>query len=246
VSRERYAVVSCHVERPLDDVVWARFNALQEARPAGFAIAALMRPADVAYGEDESTWLERASKATALGPVGHHTHWTAPHHARPTRDSTGPRVLEEGRRLREHEVSATLFCGGGWYTDGEVAEACAELGYADCTARAQRPPYLGEGEPWASLATPAVVELPSGSELRSIPTTHSLGDFARALPRRVLPDVVHVYFHDTDLLDRRRRALLQVVLRLLARRANVTDLDTLAAELFPGARRVAWADVARL
>ena len=29
-SRERYAVVSCHVERPLDDAVWARFSALQE------------------------------------------------------------------------------------------------------------------------------------------------------------------------------------------------------------------------
>ena len=46
VSPERYAVVSCHVERPLDDAVWTRFAALQEARPAGFAIAALVRPAD--------------------------------------------------------------------------------------------------------------------------------------------------------------------------------------------------------
>ena len=44
-SRERYAVVSCHVERPLDDAVWARFAALQEERPGGFAIAALVRPA---------------------------------------------------------------------------------------------------------------------------------------------------------------------------------------------------------
>ena len=42
-SRERYAVVSCHVERPLDDAVWARFSALQDARPGGFPIAALMR-----------------------------------------------------------------------------------------------------------------------------------------------------------------------------------------------------------
>ena len=45
-SRERYAVVSCHVERPLDDSVWASFAALQDARPGGFAIAALMRPPD--------------------------------------------------------------------------------------------------------------------------------------------------------------------------------------------------------
>jgi hypothetical protein len=246
VSRERYAVVSCHVERPLDDAVWARFSAVQEARPGGFAIAALMRPADGAYGEDDGSWLERAKAAAALGPVGHHTHWTAPDHARPTSDSTAPRVLDEGGRIREHGVRATLFCGGGWYTDSEVAEACAELGYVDCTPRSQRPSYLSQGQRWASLAVPAVIELPSGRELRAIPTTHSLGDLARALPRRVLPDLVHVYFHDTDLLDRRRRALLHVVLRLLARRANVSDLDTLAAGLFPGARRVAWADVARL
>ena len=30
----RYAVVSCHVERPLDDDVWSRFGALQERGPA--------------------------------------------------------------------------------------------------------------------------------------------------------------------------------------------------------------------
>ena len=37
---QRYAVVSCHVERPLDDDVWQRFAALQARRPGGFAIAA--------------------------------------------------------------------------------------------------------------------------------------------------------------------------------------------------------------
>jgi hypothetical protein len=244
VSPERYAVVSCHVERPLDDAVWARFNELQEARPGGFAIAALVRPADSAAGEDEAAWLARATEASALGPVGHHTHWTAPDHARPTSDPTGPRVLDEGRRLRELGLAPTLFCGGGWYSDGEVAEACAELGYVDCTPRARRPPYLPEGGRWASLDAPAVVVLQSGRELGSIPTTHSLGDLARALPSR-LPDVVHVYFHDTDLLDRRRRILLTGVLAVLARRARATDLDTLAGELLPGAPRVAWADVAR-
>jgi hypothetical protein len=245
-TRERYAVVSCHVERPLDDEVWARFSDLQEARPGGFAIAALMRPADAAHGEHEPAWLERATSAASRGPVGHHTHWTAPDHARPTTDSTGPLVLEEGTRLRGFGLEPSLFCGGGWYTDGEVAEACAELGYVDCTARARRPPYLPQDERWASLKAPAIVELPSGRELRSIPTTHSLGDLARALPMRVLPEVVHVYFHDTYLLDRRRRVLLRGVLRVLARRARVTDLDTLAAELLPGAPRVAWNDVARL
>ena len=245
-ARERYAVVSCHVERPLDDAVWARFVALQRRRPGGFAIAALMRPADAAFGEDETLWLERAREAASLGPLGHHAHWTAPDHARPSNGDTGERVLAEGARMRELGLTPTLFCGGGWYTDVEVAEACAELGYVDCTPRARRPPYLREGERWASLAAPAVVELPSGRTLAAIPTTHSLGDLARGLPRRDLPELVHVYFHDTDLLDARRRALLRVVLPALARRAQVTDLDALAARSLPSASRVAWDDVARL
>ena len=245
-SRERYAVVSCHVERPLDDAVWARFAALQYARPGGFAIAALVRPADPAASEDEQIWIARAQTAASRGPFGHHTHWTAPDHARPTGERTGARVHEEGRILRGHGLAPTLFCGGGWYTDVEVAEACAELGYVDCTLRAHRPPYLPVGERWATLAAPAVVELPSGRALRAIPTTHSLGDLARSLARRELPPLVHVYFHDTDLLDRRRRTLLSVVLRLLARRAHVSDLDTLSAQLLPDAPRVTWDDVARL
>ena len=246
MSGERYAVVSCHVERPLDDAVWSRFVMLQEARPGGFAIAALMRPADVAFGEDESVWRERARAAAARGPLGQHTHWTAPDHARPTRAGTGVRLRADGVRMRGLGLAPTLFCGGGWYTDVAVAEACAELGYVDCTPRALRPPYLPVGERWASLDAHAVVELPSGRTLTAVPTTHSLGDLARALPRRDLPELVHVYFHDTDLLDTRRRAVLHVVLSALARRAHVTDLDTLAARSLAAAPRVAWADVARL
>ncbi|HEU5489792.1 MAG TPA: hypothetical protein VFU84_03280 [Gaiellaceae bacterium] len=270
-SAERYAVVSCHVERPLDDAVWARFSALQEARPGGLRIAALMRPADAAFGEDEAVWVERAREAAARGPLGHHTHWTAPDHARPTSLVTdrhkrlsgaapgdeeelvtdrykapGERVRDEVARLRALGLAPTLFCGGGWYTDLEVVEACADLGYVDCTPRATRPPYLDEDAPWASLGTPAAVGLPSGRTLRAIPTTHTLGDLARALSRRRLPELVHVYFHDTDLLDTRRRALLRVTLALLARRASATDLDTLAAHAFPGAPSVSWNDVARL
>jgi hypothetical protein len=245
-SRERYAVVSCHVERPLDDAVWARFSALQEARSGGFSIAALMRPADPLFGEDESTWVERAREAAARGPFGHHTHWTAPDHARPTGPGAGERVRAEGARLRELRLAPTLFCGGGWYTDADVAEACAELAYVDCTPRASRPPYLGDGERWGSLRDPAEVELSSGRTLPAIPTTHSLGDAARALAARELPPLVHVYFHDTDLLDRRRRVLLSVVLRALGRRAEVTDLDDLASRTLVHAPRVPWDDVARL
>ncbi len=213
-----------------------------------------MRPADAAFEEDEGVWVERAREAATRGPLGHHTHWTAPDHARPSRESlvtqchkgTGERVRTEGTTFAAHGLSPTLFCGGGWYTDLEVAETCAELGYVDCTPRAQRPPYLSEGESWASVAVPTTVALPSGRSLGAIPTTHSLGALARALPRRELAQVVHVYFHDTDLVDARRRSLLRIVLPLLARRARVTDLDTLARAELPRAERVAWDDVARL
>lgn len=245
-TRKRYAVVSCHVERPLDDDVWGRLSELQERRPGGFAIAALMRPPDAAAGEDEGTWLERAREAAARGPLGHHTHWTAPDHARPTGGPTGKRVLEEGLRMRELGLEPTLFCGGGWYTDAEVAEACAELGYVDCTPRARRPPYLAPGEAWAALAEPARVRLPSGKLLAAIPTTHSLGDLGRAFVRRSLPPVVHVYFHDTDLANRRRRALIQAFLPLVARATTTADLDLLGRTVRSDAAEIPWNDVARL
>jgi hypothetical protein len=206
-----------------------------------------MRPPDAGAGEDESVWLERAREAATRGPLGHHTHWTAPDHARPTGGEPGRRVLEEGARLRELGLAPTLFCGGGWYTDAEVAEACAELGYVDCTPRASRPPYLAPGERWASLGSPARVRLPSGRHLLAIPTTHSLGDLARALVRRRSPPpVVHAYFHDTDLLDRRRRTMLSTLLPVLARRAEPADLATLAASIGNMASEIAWDDVARL
>ena len=239
---KRYAVVSCHVERPLDDDVWRRFLELQAARPGGFRIAALVRPADAAAGEDETVWLERALAASTLGPFGQHTHWTAPDHARPTGGGTGEAVLAEGARLRELGLAPTLFCGGGWYTDEEVAEACAELGYVDCTPRGSRPPYLGTDEAWASLAAPACVRLPSGRTMGAIPTTHSLGELARTRGRD-LPQVVHLYFHDTDLQDLRRRVLLRALLAFLARFAEPTDLDALATHVLPNAPEIAWDEI---
>src|SRR4029453_14633556 len=99
--------------------------------------------------------------------------WTAPDHARPTSDGTGVRVLSEGQRMQGLGLVPTLFGGGGWYTDADVAEACAELGYVDCTPRAGRPPYLPDGERWAFLSAPSLVELPSGRELRAAPPAHS-------------------------------------------------------------------------
>jgi hypothetical protein len=61
-----------------------------------------------------------------------------------------------------------------------------------------------------------------------------------------LPPVIHAYFHDTDLLDRRRRAALPLLLRALALRATPTDLDALARDFAENMPELAWDDVARL
>src|SRR5690349_21570117 len=227
----RYAVVSCHVERPLDDEVWRRFSQLQRRRPGRFAIAALMRPP--AEDEDAELWLERAREAEKLGPLGLHTHWTAPDHARPTGGNPAALVREQGEWLRSAGLDAGLFCGGGWYIDEDVARAVAELGYADCTATSFRPSYLPEGAPRLQLEEPTMLELEDGSRLLELPTTHSIGMLMRGVWGRFHHEVVHAYFHDTDLLDTRRAAALRVGLAVLGLRRQATNLRELQRGLRP-------------
>ena len=239
-------MVSCHVERPLDDSVWAAFVRLQKRRPGGFPIAAVMRPPDAAAGElDDERWVARARDALDRGPLGHHTHFTSPTHARPTGGDTAARVLSEGAWLREHGLSPTLFCGGGWYTDRNVALACAELRYTDCTPRATRPGYLAHAAAWAELSAPARIELGDGAVVPAVPTTHGPGDLLRALARRELPPRVHAYFHDTDLLSRRRRRLIVTGLTALGRLRPSIDLDALAVVVRNRGARVPWEHIAR-
>ncbi len=226
---KRYAVVSCHVERPLDDACWERFAAFQTSRPGGFLVAALMRPPDATAGEDDGAWLERARLAAAQGPFGQHTHFVGPQHARP--DAPSPnhaaRVRDEALWLREHGLEPRFFCGGGWYVDEGVAEVLAELGYVDCTGTAFRPSYLASDAPRLAARAPVWLRLPSGRRLLELPATHTIGMAARASVGG-LGSYVHVYFHDTDLLARSRRMALQLALRVLARRTNVTDLESLS------------------
>jgi hypothetical protein len=198
------AVVSCHVERPLDDSAWTRFDALQRRRPGGFDVIALIRPPDAEHGEPEEQWLERARTAAARAPLGLHTHWTSPTHARPTGGDPAARVRRETEWMRERGLGPRYFCGGGWYTDEAVRAAVAELGLVDCTPRS--------GEPSA----------------RVLPTTHSLGSLARAV-LRPLPAYVHAYFHDYDLLDARRRLALEVSLAVLGRRSRALRVGGEAA-----------------
>jgi hypothetical protein len=188
-------VVSCHVERPLDDAAWARFDTFQRRRPGGFDVIALLRPPDAAYGEREEPWLERARTTAARAPIGLHTHWTSPTHARPTGGDPAERVRRETEWLRERGLEPVYFCGGGWYTDDAVSSVVAELGLVDCTPRS--------GEPSPGL----------------LPTTHSIGGLARGL-LRPLPRYMHAYFHDFDLLDARRRYALTVSLAVLGLRAT--------------------------
>jgi hypothetical protein len=226
-----YAVVSCHVERPLDDEVWERYVALLRARPAGFPITSIMRaPFE---GEDGQRFVERAREAAALGPFGHHTHWTSPTDARPTGGDPAARVAEEGRWLRTQGLEPAFFCGGNWYMDAALMGVVADLGYADCTATAWSPPRL----PAITLDQPARVRLGDGRLVLELPTTHSLGAAARSLARS-LPPIVHVHFHDYELLDPKRRLALRAALAALARRRRPVGLDTVGAE-----REVAWDDI---
>jgi hypothetical protein len=222
------AAVSCHVERPLDDAAWQSFAALQARRPGGFEIAALVRPPDPDAGESESLWLARARIASANGPFGLHTHWGGPDQARPVGGDPAARVREQAAWLHERGLRPRLFAGGGWYMDEDVATVLAELGLADCTATAFRPSYLAADAPLLALAEPARLRV-GDAHLLELPATHSLGMAARSALRR-LPEYVHMYFHDTDLLDRRRARALEWALRIIGRRRTPERLDRLQAE----------------
>ena len=190
------AVVSCHLEQPLDDATWRRFDALRRR----FRVIPLIRPPDAAHGEDEQRWLERAR---TLEVVGLHTHWTSPSHARPTGDGDpAARVRRDHAWLVEHGFEPRWFCGGGWYTDDAVRAAVQELGMVDCTERG--------GVPHDGV----------------LPTTHSLGQLARVVLLPGLPAYVHAYFHDYDLLDTRRRTALIASLRVLGMRRRAAPASS--------------------
>ena len=191
------SVVSCHLESPLDDECWRRFDAVRRR----VDVIALIRPPDPEHGEDEGAWLDRAR---TLARLGLHTHWTSPSHARPTGGDPAARVRRDYEWVRGHGLEPHWFCGGGWYTDAAVQATVAELGMVDCTPR--------DGLPRDGV----------------LPTTHSLGRLARAVLRPALPPYVHVYFHDYDLLDARRRTALRISLGVLGMRRSALDASSAA------------------
>ncbi|HZT91795.1 MAG TPA: hypothetical protein VFA05_07145 [Gaiellaceae bacterium] len=235
---EPYAVVSCHVEQPLDDEVWTAFESLLRRQPGGFAVTAFMRPPHAPSGENAEAWVERARGAAALAPLGHHTHWGGPSRARPPDGvDAAAAVRAEIAWLRERAVEPRFFCGGGWYLDEPLAAALAEARYVDCTATTFRQRYLAAGAPRLQLDAPRRLRLRDGKTLLELPATHSAGMLARSMVR--LPRAVHVHFHDWELADRRRRLALEALLRLLGARRRPLRVDELAA-LASDAPEVAW------
>src|SRR5205085_10491952 len=91
-----------------------------------------------------------------------------------------------------------------------------------------RPAYLEPDAQRLALAEPAWLCV-GDARLLELPSTHSLGMAVRAAFGR-LPGYVHVYFHDTDLLDAGRRRALVFALALIGRRRQPAALDTLTAE----------------
>jgi hypothetical protein len=233
-----YAVVSCHVERPLDDAVWRALERLLERRPAGFVVTPLVRPPALEAGEDEERWLARARRAAELAPLGHHTHWGGPAQARPVGDVDAAAVVRaEIEWLRARGLEPRWFCGGGWYLDAAVAEELAAAGYVDSSATTFRQPYLDDRAPRLQLPGPRRLRLPSGSTLLELPATHSVGMLARGIAR--LDGLVHVHFHDWELVDRRRAVAISALLRALRVRRRPLAIGELA-ELAAGAEELTW------
>ena len=195
IGDTRYAVVSCHVERPLDDEVWRRSRG--SGAPAGrlpdrgAAAAARPGPARTRRAGSSGRAGRRARAASATTRTGR-----APTHARPTGGDPAERVRARGRSGCASRASrrASSAAAAGTSTR-RVAGALAELGYADCTATSL-PAALPARRRAAALARRAR----RGSACRrrrllELPTTRSLGMAARAAiraqrradPPRLLP-----------------------------------------------------------
>jgi hypothetical protein len=113
-----------------------------------------------------------------------------------------------------------------------IAGVLSDLGYVDCTATAFRLDYLASGAPHLKVDEPCWLLLEDGRRLLELPATHSLRMAAKLTrsPRRITGRLVHIYFHDWELMDWRRAAALRGVLAALGRRCRRSDLEQLADE----------------
>ena len=135
-SLKRYAVVSCHVERPLDDAVWRAFERLLDRRPAGFVVTPL---APAAASPPPGRTRSSGSSGRGAPPSWRRSATTRTgaarrRHARRARSTPAAFVRDEAEWLRARDLAPRYFCGGGWYLDEPLAEVLASFGYVDCTA----------------------------------------------------------------------------------------------------------------
>jgi hypothetical protein len=229
------AVLSCHVEHVLDDAVWRRYVDFASSSPSGLPVASLLRAPHPEVEGRLDEWVERAHTASAFGPFGHHTHFGGPGTARPCPQGLAPaqRVEQEAEWLRDHRLAPRLWCGGGWYVDQDVLATVSRLGYTDVTATSFRHSYFPPEHEQATMDEPSRVAVSGAPDVIRIPTTHSLRLFWRAAIRGALPPFVHLYFHDYELADRRRRIALHAAVRWLDRAgaASVAPLPLLAEQM---------------
>jgi hypothetical protein len=236
-------VVSCHVERPLDDPTWMRFAGFQRSLPGGFRIAALIRPPAPEEGEREDVWLDRAAVAGEQGPLGHHTHFGGVGRARPPVPHLAPdHVRHEAEWLRARNLAPRFWCGGGWYFTPAIAAVLCDFGYVDCSATAFPLDYLPSGAPHLRLDQPRSLVLEDGRSLLELPATHTLRMAAKLAvsPGGTRARVVHVCFHDWELTDRRRTLALRAVLARLGGRCRRSDLAELADQVRESAPELAF------
>ena len=206
-SSKRYAVVSCHVERPLDDACWSRFS-----RSAG--------PAPGRLPDRSADTTPRCGRRRGRGSAGSSGRAGRPSKGRSASTPTSSLPGMHGRQNPGPSTPSACGSEAGWLREsrsrawrssaaaaGTWTRALAEtLSPSSATPTARRPP---SGRPTSRRArrgsrpptrrgSPCRAERACSSSPRRTRSAWPPG-LRSAVARAAT--VVHVYFHDTDLLS---------------------------------------------
>ena len=118
------------------------------------------------------------------------------------------RARRDGVAARARTSRPRCFCGGGWYLDEPVAEALAAFGYVDCSATTFRQslPRPTTRRACSCRAAPGA-RSPVG-RVAARAAGDAFARHARPRPRPASRGLVHLHFHDWELVDRRRSLAL--------------------------------------